>query len=230
MSKTKHSAEHAIVTRLVTIPSLPRRRWPDGTPGDCPFPRSDVFTGIAFTGRHATYTGADTWYPSWGADDQLYSPWADGFIGDQHVGCYPDEQAETGNAIIHGSDPLHLVVNALPNTSESALPYEGRYPCASLMHDGVWYVGTYNTKGHFRGCGDPSLNWWVLGPFVGFRISHDHGRTWQACPHTPAQPLFGESSLDGGLIRIGTPHFVDFGRNMQHSPDGSNSTSCTTME
>ena len=31
-------------------------------------------------GRHAAYTGADTWYPSWASDDILYSPWTDGNI------------------------------------------------------------------------------------------------------------------------------------------------------
>jgi hypothetical protein len=33
---------------------------------------------VAFTGRHAEYTGADTWYPSWANDGNLYSPWPDG--------------------------------------------------------------------------------------------------------------------------------------------------------
>ena len=197
------------------------RLWPSRVPADCPFPPSELFRGLAFSGRHATYTAADTWYPSWAADGRLYSPWADGDIDGQHVGCYPGDSAETGNAIIEGDDPLSLTVTALANTPGSAEPYEGRYPCATLVHDGIWYYGTYCLKGHYRGCADPTLNWWVLGPFVGFRISRDFGASWQDCPHTPLTPLFGESSLQGDEpIRIGSPHFIDFGRNMQHSPDG----------
>ncbi|MBC8079796.1 MAG: hypothetical protein H7X86_05595, partial [Gorillibacterium sp.] len=39
-------------------------------------------------------------------------------------------------------------------------------------------------------------------------------------PHTPSHPLFGEDGLDGQPVKIGSPHFVDFGMNMEHSPDG----------
>lgn len=65
--------------------------------------------------------------------------------------------------------------------TSSALPYQGRYPSASLVYKGVWYVGTYaiaetwgrSTDEHGKPvplnsqylCG----NWCVLGPFVGFR-------------------------------------------------------------
>jgi len=54
--------------------------WPGQPPADCPFPRSESVTGLAFTGRHAEYTGADTWYPSWAADGNLYSPWTEGNV------------------------------------------------------------------------------------------------------------------------------------------------------
>ncbi|MCX6864907.1 MAG: hypothetical protein NTV46_01570, partial [Verrucomicrobia bacterium] len=36
--------------------------WPDAAPADCPFPKSETFGKIEFTGRHAEYTKADTWY------------------------------------------------------------------------------------------------------------------------------------------------------------------------
>ena len=32
--------------------------------------------------------------------------------------------------------------------------------------------------------------------------------------------MFGESALKGEPLKIGAPHFVDFGKNMEHSPDG----------
>ena len=48
-------------------------------PADCPFQKSDSIA-VKFTGRHAEYTGADTWYPSWASDGNLYSPWTDGNV------------------------------------------------------------------------------------------------------------------------------------------------------
>ena len=51
------------------------RVWPSNPPADCPFEQSNAIKALAFTGRHAEYTGADTWYPSWASDDVLYSPW-----------------------------------------------------------------------------------------------------------------------------------------------------------
>jgi len=65
------------------------------------------------------------------------------------------------------------------------------------------------------------FNWPWLGPFVGFRTSTDFGKTWTETPHTPEKPIFGENGLEGQAVKIGSSHFVDFGRNMQHSPDGN---------
>jgi hypothetical protein len=64
------------------------------------------------------------------------------------------------------------------------------------------------------------INWPWMGPFVGFRYSVDYGHTWEETPHTPAKPLFGETGRNGYPVKIGSPHFVDFGKNMEHSPDG----------
>lgn len=36
-----------------------------------------------------------------------------------------------------------------------------------------------------------------MGPFVGFSISHDLGRSWTAAPWVPSQPIFGESGKEG---------------------------------
>jgi len=122
---------------------------------------------------------------------------------------------------MRGDDPLRLSLENLGVEYASPAPYGGRYPCGSLVHDGVWYYGTYclDESGRAATDGRP-LNWDILGPFVGFRTSRDLGKTWEETPHSPARPLFGESGKNGGKIRIGAPHVVDFGRNMQHSPDG----------
>ena len=69
-------------------PSPAYKIWPSEPPADCPFPKSTEITGVAFTGKFAHYNDdnkdlasmiGDTWYPSWAADGNLYSPWTDGF-------------------------------------------------------------------------------------------------------------------------------------------------------
>jgi hypothetical protein len=83
------------------------------------------------------------------------------------------------------------------------------------VHEGAWYLGTYclDTK-------NPHLNWDVLGPFVGFHVSTNYGKSWTPTRLTPTNPLFLENGKNGSKIKMGSPHFVDFGKNMQHSPDG----------
>lgn len=211
------------------MPSL----WSSRPPQDCPFPPSEDLRSISFTGRHADYTNADTWYPSWGSDDVLYTPWTDGSFGERKLpfdcsskatdvsNAGRDGKAGTGNARILGNDPLDLTLENLGVEYASPAPYGGRYPCGSLMHNGIWYYGTYclDESGRTSEDGRP-LNWDILGPFVGFRMSRDLGKTWEETLHTPARPIFGETGKDGSKIKIGTPHVVDFGRNMEHSPDG----------
>ena len=187
------------------------KTWPGQAPADCPFHKSDSLTGISFTGRHAEYTHADTWYPSWASDDKMYSPWTDGSVNG--LGVYSGGGgAATGNATIIGDDPLHLVVTNQAIYKSAPAPYGGRYPCGSLVYNGVWYYGTYCLRETGSG-----LNWDIMGPFVGFRYSTDFGKTWTQTPCTPAKPLFGETNAP---VKIGSPHFVDFGKNMEHSPDG----------
>jgi len=207
--------------RLVDAPPpAPYRVWPSTPPADGPFPKSDTLIGIGFTGRHAEYTGADTWYPSWAADGNLYSPWTDGNVNG--LGSFSGgTNATTGHATVLGDDPLKLVVTNQGIFASGPRPYEGRYPCGSLVHDGVWYYGTYCL--HPSG-GVPrdgiSYNWPWLGPFVGFRWSTDFGKTWTQTPCAPEKPLFGEHALHGEPVKIGAAHFVDFGKAMEHSPDG----------
>jgi hypothetical protein len=207
--------------RLVDAPPrAPYRIWPSQPPASCPFPMSETLVGVAFTGRHAEYTGADTWYPSWAADGRLYSPWTDGSVNGLHSNS-GGEGATTGHATILGDDPLKLTVTNQGVYRSSPRPYEGRYPCGSLVYNGVWYYGTYclHPAGSVPHEG-MNYNWPWLGPFVGFRWSLDLGRTWTQTPCTPEKPLFGEHALKGEPVKIGAPHFVDFGRNLEHSPDG----------
>lgn len=206
----------------------------DRIPGDCPIPRSEVLTGIEFLEGHACYTNADTWYPSWGDDDVLYSPWTDGYVrpggrdepfDDAHPGvkCYsidgPAHTAKTSQARIRGGDPLGLTVEVVGGlVEEAAAPYVGRYPCANLVHDGIWYYGTY-----LLGNSDPEayvdVGYDILGGFVGFRTSPDRGLTWALTPHTGHDPLFGEDP-SAAPVKLGVPHVVDHGRNNEHAPDG----------
>ena len=199
--------------------------WKSETPSNCPFLQSKELNGIKFLGIKSGFYVGDTWYPTWGDDDNLYSPYTDGgcprLDGARDDSNSNGENAETGQAIIEGDNPLALKVYSLGLTKGSPLPYKGRYPCGSLMHNKVWYYGTYclgpDASAYY---GDSIANWPWLGPLVGFRYSTDYGRTWEACPHTPAKPLFGETGINGYPVKIGSPHFVDFGKNMQYSPDG----------
>ena len=204
-------AARAVRQRLVARPR-PVVAWGADAPTDCPFEKSEQFSGIVFTGRHKVYTTADTWYPSWADDGNLYSPFTDGAVGKVRSSSGPKNWT-TGHARIAGDDPLRLEVTALGLHKASAEPYGGRYPCGSLVVDGTWYYGTY--------CLDWKKDPWdIMGPFVGFRVSRDFGQTWTDTPCTPSKPLFGESGKDGAKVKMGSPHFVDFGQNMEHSPDG----------
>ncbi len=197
-----------------------------------PFEQSWDMRGLRLTGRFANYTNADTWYPSWAEDGHLYSSWTDGVVLDsgeydpagEAAGGYPcnsldwdGRKAATAQARIEGDDPLRLrVVNLKPRVEADPAPYGGRYPCGTLVHNGVWYYGTY-CLADTSGAALPQ--WTDMGPCVGFRWTTDFGETWTETPHTPARPLFGED-LRRAKIRLGAPHFVDFGQNMRHAPDG----------
>ena len=55
--------------------------WPNERPQDCPFEQSGELVGIKFLGCACDYRVGDTWYPTWSADDNLYSPFTDGPVG-----------------------------------------------------------------------------------------------------------------------------------------------------
>ncbi len=215
------------------ILSYPAFTWKSEVPADCPFSQSDEFSGIHFPGQKSGFRVGDTWYPTWAEDDRLYSPFTDGHcprldggkdlsISDGVVDFgYGAERTSTGNAVMEGDDPTTLTIYSLGLSHASALPYHGRYPAGSLIYNGVWYYGTYclDPAGQTK-YGDMTYNWPWLGPFVGFRYSTDYGRSWKDTPHTPEKPIFGETGRYGYPVKIGSPHFVDFGKNMEHSTDG----------
>jgi len=194
--------------------------WASEPPGDIPFKQSEELVAILFTGVHSDYRVADTWYPSWASDGNLYSPWTDGQT-DGVESSSGGRNATTGQAVMVGDDPLNLRIKALGLIKGDPHPYEGRYPCGSLVHNGVWYYGTYclGPSGSVEYDG-MTWNWPVLGPIPGFRTSTNYGKTWTDTPHTPAKPLFPEPAKFMGPVKIGSPKFVDFGKNMEHSPDG----------
>ena len=196
--------------------------WQSPIPADCPFEKSTSLTGLYFTGRHSDYHCGDTWYPSWASDGNLYSPWTDGKTDGIECRSYNGAEAATGHAVMIGDDPLQLTIrNTASPKPAQALPYQGRYPAGSLVHDGNWYYGTYclGPDGKTRH-NDFDWNWPNLGPMPGFQISRDYGKTWEPSPHTPEAPLFPEPKKYLGPVKMGAPHFVDFGQNMEHSPDG----------
>ena len=193
--------------------------WISEPPVNCPFKISSDIAAIAFTRKYISYTDADTWYPSWASDGNMYSGWTDGEIILESCQSGGKNKAHTGSAKIVGDDPLNLQVTSLGTESASALPYGGRYPCANLVYNGIWYYGTYGTDF------DPKpenikYSWAICGPMPGFRVSTDYGKKWKPCPFTLDNPLFPESGKNGQQVKLGTPHFVDFGKNMENSPDG----------
>lgn len=209
--------------------------WESTPPKDIPFEQSKDLNGIKFLGRCSDYYIADTWYPSWASDDNLYSPYTDGVT--QGVYSYsaafthnglPDpinhwvlKKSTTGNGVLKGDDPLNLEIGAIGVQHADPFPYGGRYPCGTLVYNGVWYYGTYCLSPYGTTVyGKEVYNWPFLGPFVGFRTSTDYGKTWVDCPHTADKPIFNENGMCGYPVKIGSPHFVDFGKNMEHSPDG----------
>ncbi|WP_194526981.1 hypothetical protein [Zobellia roscoffensis] len=205
-------------------------QWQSKILENCPVEQSSIFSGVIFTEKFANYTKADTWYPTWAEDGNLYSPWTDGTIGAGMDFVWSGKAGESirGHAKIEGDDPLSLKIKDYKIIAGSALPYQGRYPCGSLFYNGVWYYGSYTIDQTNKAL-QKDFGWYNMGPLVGFRHSTDYGKTWTKTEHTPANPLFPEVFRDemdlefgigGKFVKFGAPHFVDFGKNMEHSPDG----------
>ena len=106
---TASAQEHSETSEIAGL-----KVWPSQPPAGIPFAPSTELTGIAFTGRHAQYGHADTWYPSWAANGNLYSPWTDGEVnGVKSNSCTAKAYGEPsdGNHWIsprfYGDDPMH---------------------------------------------------------------------------------------------------------------------------
>eukprot|EP00051_Salpingoeca_urceolata_P017548 m.240201 g.240201 ORF g.240201 m.240201 type:complete len:619 (+) comp18986_c1_seq11:169-2025(+) len=214
--------------------------WPDNAvQKQLPLPKStDLLDWEYLPGANANYGHADTWYPSWASDGNLYTPWTDGTVNGVRSGSggKPSEgyNSTTGIATVVGDNPFHLNVTDVHVFTSSSFPYQSRYPCGTLVYNDVWFYGTYNLNNPNSTTpqGDPlgpnpspnCGNWCVQGPLVDFRHSKDFGQTWTEprlnCSG-PTDNLFGEASIHNQKVKFGAPHFVDFGQNMQHKlPDG----------
>ena len=130
--------------------------------------------------------------------------------------------------------------NKIGMVTNPATPYGGRYPCANVYANGTWYYGTYllSHAGTGAECANP--NWPVQGPFVGFRTSTDKGMSWldpwydltnkSLGPDPWSNNVFRESAApnpsdpkschNNSKVKFGAPNAVDFGRELENSPDG----------
>ena len=66
-------------------------------------------------------------------------------------------------------------------------------------------------------------NWCIQGPVTDFRHSLDKGVTWheeRVVAKDSRDNLFGETAEDNSRVKFGAPHWVDFGQELEHSPDG----------
>lgn len=222
--------------------------WDGTCPADCPFEPSREITGLVFTGRFASYTTCDYWYPSWANDGHLYSACGDGeFCGHRILNL--------GLARISGDDPLDLKFTFLGSFNVADFTRQSAYGSTSLIKDGVWYVGleegwnSYSARtaegvARFWGflcSARPGSISGELGypfppnPYWADRSNHPLRRTADA----DAQAADGRSATQyvGGFFReppganrVRNLHFVDFGKELQYSPDGKAYALCHGSE
>jgi len=228
--------------------SLPNETY--SNPGKMPFPKSTDLIDWEFkSGANPGYgslpgpsmykgASADTWFPTWAADNKLYTGYTDGTVCDYDTrkchhakseGKAPLYGIAHGQATIVGDDPFALNITRVKLYTEpgySAYPYGGRFPSGSLVYKGTWWYGTYFVPNYPK---KGPLVGGLLGPTVDFRHSTDFGETWVE-PRLNATSfsdnLFGEvgdgigKNAGPARIKFGTPHWVDFGQELEHSPDG----------
>lgn len=123
---------------------VPQKKiWYSEIPDDCPFEKSTDIKNIVLTGKFSKYTRADTWYPSWADNGNMYSGYTDGPVNNVRSRSGKSENATTGQAVIKGDNPMNLEIRTLGVDTASSLPFQGRYPSAYLCHNNVVYIGTY---------------------------------------------------------------------------------------
>ncbi len=216
--------------------------WPNDPPADYAGERSARITGISFTGRYANYTGADTWYPSWAPDGELYSTWTDGYLWtDRVLDPLQCGYCDKAYGRLHqdpngGPGRLHLyhchsnvdppctgqakLVGSSPLNLEvvslgKMFSGQNLYPCVNVIAKGVFYIGSYDAYNEG-------------GRFNGFRFSRDWDHwTEQLSPGwrddywtDGRQPQTDFFASDQNPRRFNVPHAVVFGKNNQLSPDG----------
>ena len=227
--------------------SLPNSSYTN--PGSMPYPRSlDLIDWEFKSGANPGYgsapgvsmykgASADTFYPTWAADNNLYTGFTDGNVCDYETrecvhanseGSAPAYTISHGQATIVGDDPFALnitKVRAYTERGYSAYPYGGRFPSGSLVYKGTWWYGTYFVPNYPKG----PLVGGLLGPTVDYRHSTDFGETWvepRLNATSLSDNLFGEvgdpmaNPTGPARVKFGTPHWVDFGQELEHSPDG----------
>jgi len=213
-------------------------------PGTLPYPQSKDLVGWEYkSGCNPGYgsgtvkgSSADTFFPTWAADNVLYTGWTDGNVHDdithsmtnaKSEGSAPLYHVTHGQAAIVGDDPFELKITKVKNfNDQSAWPYGGRFPSGSLVYNGTWWYGTYYVPEYPK---NNVLVGGLLGPLADFRHSLDMGETWvepRQNATSLSDNLFGEvgdplkDPTGPARVKFGTPHWVDFGQELEHSPDG----------
>jgi len=213
-------------------------------PSGCPLSLSTDIPGFQYannpTSCSTTYGQSDSWYCSWALDNNLYCTFEDNNQGSfaNSVGTFYGSSGYYGTVALSGSNPLSLTVGTGHTIQTPNSPYWGRYVSGSLYKDGVWYTSTYPTQ-----TGDPyggecaGINGnCAIGWTASFETSSNQGSSfggngvdpYYALNDTSTFNVFGQ---DDGYVNSGGPqimkhvkftagHFVDFGQNMQYSPDG----------
>ena len=194
------------------------RVWPSQSPADCPFEPSSSLVGIAFTGRHIRYANADTWYPVLGRQREHVFP-LDGWQAWAASGPVPWQKGDHRLCHHRWRRPAASWKSSMWVLIRRPAPYEGRYPCGSLVYNGVWYYGTYCLLDSDH---DPGKGLELGYPGAVRGISLLAGLRQDVARHAAhaGQPLVWRAGRPGGKVKMGSPHFVDFGKNMQYSPDG----------
>lgn len=204
--------------------------WASTPPHDCPLSASTKWGGVQF-GAGVNYESvgvrADTWYPSWGADGDLFTPFEDGTVVGPGNVTVRAQASSNGWAVLRGDDALKMHVVAAGNApavnaSVAIFPRcNQNYVYSSLSHKGVWYLSK-----NCQGVAGPSgahrlVNALFLGWPLGSIWSKDGGTSWTASNAAAREPLgYSDPAAAYPPPAMVAGRFVDFGRDMEHSPDG----------